>query len=128
MLGLVFFVFSIFIMDYLSVWLIIIIPSSSYWLGTYIGLFQVFIHFFVFFMAIYSYIKIISTPPGNTPNNWRPKGFTDEELEDAKTVSQSKEKSRTRNREHNVPRYCVICNNFKPPRTHHCTECNKYIL
>ena len=25
-------------------------------------------------------------------------------------------------------KYCLICHNFKPERTHHCSKCNKCVL
>lgn len=26
------------------------------------------------------------------------------------------------------PRYCRTCENYKPPRAHHCRQCKKYVL
>lgn len=114
-------------MDYVSVWIVVTLPSASYWLGSPIGLIQTIFQAFVFFMAMYSYFKAVTTPPGKIPVEWKPKGFTDEELEQAKVISTSKEKSRTRNSQWNAPRYCCSCERFKPPRSHHCSECKTYV-
>jgi len=124
MIVLVFLVSGIFILDYATVWIVMILPAASYWLGTYIGLAQTIFQFFVFGMALYSYFKIVRTPPGKIPMYWKPTDYTDEELEKAKLVSTSKEKSRKSSHKHNTPRYCNACDRFKPPRAHHCSECN----
>ena len=124
MLVLVFLVVAIFLMDYSTVWIVMYLPSAGYWLGTPIGLLQVAFHGFIFFMALLSYYKAVTTPPGTIPMYWKPDGFTEEQLEKAKSIATSKEKSKVRNFKANVPRFCSRCDRFKPPRAHHCSECN----
>lgn len=67
--------------------------------------FCVFTFFLVFYL--WSYIKTLATDPGHIPLYW---GFW---------AGDSAETWK---------RYCVICNIFKPDRTHHCSTCNVCVL
>ncbi|CAN1333139.1 Probable protein S-acyltransferase 14 [Linum perenne] len=78
-------------------------------------------------MLVWSYFSTIVTEPGGVPQNWRPE--TDEEsgvadplvgTEHAVVSGQNQDPSKTR--------FCRKCNQFKPPRCHHCSVCRRCIL
>ncbi|KAF8324127.1 zf-DHHC-domain-containing protein [Clavulina sp. PMI_390] len=56
----------------------------------------------------WNYFSTVHTPPGNTPPGW------DAVYEGKRSTS--------------APRYCRSCKQYKPPRAHHCRQCNKYVL
>ena len=127
MFGLVILVVCIFLMDYGSLWIVFTLHDLGYWLGTLPGLGQTLLSTFLFAMALTSYYKAVTTPPGRPPLRYIPEGFTEEQLEEAKDLSTSKAKTKTRGTDANVPHYCSRCERFKPPRTHHCSECDTYV-
>lgn len=58
-------------------------------------------------MFWWCYLKTAMTDPGQIPLYW---GFKKGDSSDTRK------------------RYCVICNVFKPDRTHHCSTCNVCVL
>ena len=118
----------IFLFTYGSVWYIVLLDDTSYWLGSFFGNVQILLQLSVFSMALYSYYVALTTPPGKIPPNWVPDGYTQEELEEAKQAAFSKENNRKRNIELSAARYCDRCQNFKPPRAHHCSECKMFFF
>jgi hypothetical protein len=84
---------------------------------TFNGLFHIFLSIWLSFNILFNYFMTIFTSPGTTKNM----NFEEEIIEHAKNE--------------NVPlrgkgwsKYCKICKNIKPPRTHHCHVCNKCVL
>ena len=62
---------------------------------------------FLYILLCLSILMTSRTQPGNIPAYW---GFYIGEQDSRKK------------------RYCLICNLFKPERTHHCSICNKCVL
>ncbi|KAK8965425.1 putative S-acyltransferase [Platanthera guangdongensis] len=87
------------------------------------------------FMLLWSYFSVVFTDPGNVPPSWRP--VVDEEVGESiplasidfnnpiLTVHQSTLVSDLGDPR---KRFCRKCNQFKPPRCHHCSVCGRCIL
>lgn len=58
-----------------------------------------------FALTIWSYIAVVLTEPGDVPVYY---GMYDQNSKERK--------------------YCIVCHNFKPDRSHHCSKCNKCLL
>lgn len=65
------------------------------------------VYSFFFVLFLWCYIKTLATDPGQIPLYW---GF------------KKSDSAETRKR------YCIICNIFKPERTHHCSTCDVCVL
>ncbi|EKM61619.1 uncharacterized protein PHACADRAFT_84866 [Phanerochaete carnosa HHB-10118-sp] len=65
-------------------------------------------------MLLWSYYLVVTTNPGQVPNNWQP-NFQSEEGYEVKKLTRG-------------PRYCRTCENYKPPRAHHCRQCKRCVL
>ncbi|KAJ1381344.1 DHHC-type zinc finger family protein isoform 2 [Sesbania bispinosa] len=75
-------------------------------------------------MLLWSYFAVVFTDPGRVPSNWRPK--IDEEIGDVDPLEESSGSPLNvvvGEPDHRRIRYCRKCNQFKPPRCHHCSVC-----
>lgn len=81
-------------------------------------------------MLLWSYFSVVSTDPGGVPPNWKPE--VDEEKGDADPLLGSEQTgvvlgveqaNRFSNSATEAVRFCRKCNQFKPPRCHHCSVC-----
>ncbi|KAH9322011.1 hypothetical protein KI387_016650 [Taxus chinensis] len=89
-------------------------------------------------LLIWCYFTVVLTDPGGIPSNWRP--MIDEEDVEAHTMAISANLPPGSNvgtfpqplvsTMSHVPglRYCNKCENYKPPRCHHCRVCQRCIL
>ncbi|XVF10758.1 hypothetical protein REPUB_Repub07fG0210400 [Reevesia pubescens] len=94
-----------------------------------------FLFHFLLVMVLWSYSSVVLTNPGGVPPNWRP--LRDEEKGDADPLvgsgygssefgsNQSVVHGDSKNQD---IRFCQKCNQFKPPRSHHCSICKRCIL
>ncbi|KAF9454208.1 palmitoyltransferase PFA4 [Macrolepiota fuliginosa MF-IS2] len=64
-------------------------------------------------LLLWNYYLCIITDPGTVPESWRPDTHT--EGYEVKKLTGS-------------PRYCRMCQKYKPPRSHHCKQCNRCVL
>ncbi|KAF9486462.1 palmitoyltransferase PFA4 [Pholiota conissans] len=62
---------------------------------------------------LWNYFLCVFTDPGGVPNGWKPD--THAEGYEVKKLT-------------GAPRFCRMCNNYKPPRAHHCRQCNRCVL
>ncbi|KAF8527561.1 zf-DHHC-domain-containing protein [Hysterangium stoloniferum] len=58
-----------------------------------------------------NYFKCVMTEPGSVPHRWKPEG---DDIEVKKLTG--------------GPRYCRTCDNYKPPRAHHCRQCKRFVI
>ncbi|KAL7424244.1 Palmitoyltransferase [Cryptotrichosporon argae] len=65
-------------------------------------------------MVFWTYSLCVRTSPGAVPHGWRPDTRALEGME-VKRGSFG-------------PRYCKTCRHYKPPRAHHCRQCNTCVL
>uniref|UniRef100_A0A1D1ZLL2 S-acyltransferase n=1 Tax=Anthurium amnicola TaxID=1678845 RepID=A0A1D1ZLL2_9ARAE len=85
-------------------------------------------------MLLWSYFSVVLTDPGSVPPNWRP--VVDEEKADGVPLTSSEfgspilsPQSMSLDDPENLGiRYCRKCNQFKPPRCHHCSVCGRCVL
>ncbi|KAF9055877.1 palmitoyltransferase PFA4 [Panaeolus papilionaceus] len=64
-------------------------------------------------MLFWNYFLCVNLDPGAVPEGWVPDTTTDG-YEVKKLTG--------------APRYCRMCKQYKPPRTHHCRTCNRCVL
>lgn len=124
---LVYIVVGYIIFAYSSNWLINVLPFSQEWFHTPTGILKVLVLKFLLVMTLVNYFYCITTAPGVPPAGWIPPSATQEELEEAKRVA-SQKPHRRHELQYKPCRYCVRCDSFKPPRTHHCSDCRMCIL
>ncbi|KAJ1935140.1 Palmitoyltransferase, partial [Kickxella alabastrina] len=69
---------------------------------------------FMLLLLYYNYYLAVTVAPGHVPLGWEPPrtGANVYELK----------------RDTHKPRYCRQCRAFKPPRAHHCTDCERCVL
>ncbi|KAI4327072.1 hypothetical protein L6164_019573 [Bauhinia variegata] len=82
-------------------------------------------------MLLWSYFSVVLTDPGGVPPNWRPN--IDEERGDINSLVESTGLAPNGlnvlgDSTFKRIRYCRKCNQFKPPRCHHCSLCGRCIL
>lgn len=99
----------------------VLIPAFG---GFNVGSIAILLPFnFLVILLWINYILAIKTDPGRVPTDWvyllalllivQKPNATD-------SVIQVKKKNAE-------PRFCRICKVFKPPRSHHCSECQRYL-
>ncbi|KAF8625214.1 hypothetical protein AX15_005516 [Amanita polypyramis BW_CC] len=64
-------------------------------------------------MLLWNYYLCVAIDPGRVPNNWKPDTHADGY--EVKRLS-------------GKPRYCRMCERYKPPRAHHCRTCDRCVL
>ncbi|KAF5352496.1 hypothetical protein D9756_005887 [Leucocoprinus leucothites] len=64
-------------------------------------------------LLLWNYYLCVNTDPGTVPDAWRPDTHLDG-YEVKKLTG--------------APRYCRMCQRYKPPRSHHCRQCNRCVL
>ncbi|PFH52267.1 hypothetical protein AMATHDRAFT_140409 [Amanita thiersii Skay4041] len=64
-------------------------------------------------MLLWNYYLSVTIDPGRVPVNWKPDTHIDG-YEVKKLTGK--------------PRYCRMCERYKPPRAHHCRTCNRCVL
>jgi len=109
---------------FLAVWYSVFIPWA--WWKSWWGLCNIIGGHVIFVAVIYFYVKTNITSPGRVPEGWKPKHAGEPELQAAIEYEHQVKENKVRKRRiwgKNPVRYCRKCDEFKPPRTHHCSEC-----
>ncbi|XP_015896551.3 probable protein S-acyltransferase 14 isoform X2 [Ziziphus jujuba] len=90
---------------------------------------------FLLVMLLWSYFAVVLTDPGGVPPNWKP--AIDEERGDTDPLVGSEYNREGFNLNQLTMlgdpaneriRFCRKCNQYKPPRCHHCSVCGRCIL
>jgi len=115
---------ALFFVVLFSFWFCIVVPWSEMWFGSTFGLFGFSILHTLIFLTAINYYKAATVDPGFVPKDWTPTGYTQSELDYAVFVAKQIKPIHRRYYSHSV-RFCTICDSFKPPRSHHCNECNR---
>lgn len=81
-------------------------------------------------MVLWSYSCVVLTDPGGVPPNWSPlrdeeKGDDDPLIDSAYGIAElgSNQSAAPGHSIDQEIRFCHKCNQYKPPRTHHCSVC-----
>ncbi|KAJ1799256.1 Palmitoyltransferase [Coemansia sp. RSA 2399] len=69
---------------------------------------------FLLHLVLYNYYLAVTVTPGHVPLGWEPP------LDGANVYELKRDTMK--------PRYCRLCKGFKPPRTHHCSDCDRCVL
>ncbi|KAK6251191.1 Palmitoyltransferase [Theobroma cacao] len=95
----------------------------------------IFLFHFLLVMVIWSYFAVVLTDPGGVPPNWKPprdeeKGEVDPLVSFSYGSPElgSNQSAVSGDSPNQDIRFCRKCNQFKPPRTHHCSVCKRCIL
>ncbi|KAH8110616.1 zf-DHHC-domain-containing protein [Phellopilus nigrolimitatus] len=65
-------------------------------------------------LLFWNYFLTVSTDPGRVPKSWMPDTHSGEGYEVKRLTGN--------------PRYCRMCDAYKPPRAHHCRQCRRCVL
>ncbi|XVF52704.1 hypothetical protein PTKIN_Ptkin05aG0039900 [Pterospermum kingtungense] len=94
-----------------------------------------FLFHFLLVMVLWSYSSVVLTDPGGIPPNWRPlrdeeKGVDDPLVDSGYGIPElgSNQSAVPGDSMNQDIRFCHKCNQFKPPRAHHCSVCKRCIL
>ncbi|KAJ2507795.1 Palmitoyltransferase [Coemansia sp. RSA 2049] len=74
-----------------------------------LGVFNFLLH-----LLLYNYYLAVTVAPGHVPLGWEPP------LDGANVYELKRDTMK--------PRYCRLCKGFKPPRAHHCSDCDRCVL
>lgn len=80
------------------------------------------------YMILWNYYLCVTTNPGQVPKSWVRGDFTKSHVHQPDNVQKPdvhdedgyEVKKLTR-----APRFCRTCENYKPPRAHHCRQCKQ---
>ncbi|KAL6045110.1 Palmitoyltransferase [Balamuthia mandrillaris] len=114
---------------YGSAWYTVFIPWE--WWTTSWGLCNMALGHSLLGLMLTHYMKTHLTSPGRVPHGWVPAYATEEEMQNAiEYEEQVRKQQRPRRRVwgKNAVRWCTKCEEFKPPRSHHCSDCKACTL
>ncbi|KFK28858.1 hypothetical protein AALP_AA7G057700 [Arabis alpina] len=82
---------------------------------------------FLLVMLVWSYFSVVVTDPGGVPPGWRPELDIEKSEGNQQAIVEANPISVGDSSSH-IVRYCRKCNQYKPPRSHHCSVCGRCIL
>eukprot|EP01090_Pellita_catalonica_P010110 TRINITY_DN2152_c0_g3_i2.p1 TRINITY_DN2152_c0_g3~~TRINITY_DN2152_c0_g3_i2.p1 ORF type:complete len:347 (+),score=26.60 TRINITY_DN2152_c0_g3_i2:939-1979(+) len=117
----------------ISVWWAVYLPCA--WWDSYFGSANIVFGQALFCFIFMNFLLTNQVSPGRIPAGWIPAFATEDEMNAAKATAKKEfQKKRLVKAKRKfvwgpqTVRYCWICKNFKPPRTHHCKECQTCTL
>ncbi|MBA0717680.1 hypothetical protein Golax_005474 [Gossypium laxum] len=90
-------------------------------LHSFIAVVVLILFHFLLVMLLWSYFTVVLTDSGTVPPNWKP--ASDEERGEVDPLNESEFDGLQPDLSSQRIRYCWKCNQFKPPRCHHCSVC-----
>lgn len=73
-------------------------------------------------MLLWSYFSVVATDPGGVPPGWRPELDIEKSDGNEAAIAEASPLSAGDSSSH-IVRHCRKCNQYKPPRSHHCSVC-----
>jgi len=112
-------------------WYLIVVPWK--WLAqpTLVSLLNVVGLHVSFILLCTSYYKTMKTSPGKVDKGWTPSDMSVEEL---RMIKDSDQNFNIKKQDYididyfYQPKWCKVCENWKPPRSHHCKDINVCVL
>ncbi|KAB1998811.1 hypothetical protein ERO13_D12G104800v2 [Gossypium hirsutum] len=95
-------------------------------LHSFIAVVVLILFHFLLVMLLWSYLTVVLTDSGTVPPNWKP--ASDEERGEVDPLNESEFDGLQPDLSSQRIRYCWKCNQFKPPRCHHCSVCGRCVL
>ncbi|KAM7258537.1 hypothetical protein ACFE04_014278 [Oxalis oulophora] len=102
--------------------------NNTSWTDSFTSLLVLLIFHSLLVMLLWSYFAVVLTDPGGVPPGWKPE--VDEESNNEHVIMgiDQTQLSMLGNPVIEGVRFCRKCNQFKPPRCHHCSICGRCIL
>jgi len=103
---------------------------SYRWLGLtrLVGFIDALISNYLIFQLFYNYLLSVVTDPGRVPNNWKPDNLNEEQMKEIQEMTTKGSKDSDSNSTFIGVKWCRKCPGWKPPRAHHCSECERCVL
>ncbi|XP_023635126.1 probable protein S-acyltransferase 13 [Capsella rubella] len=83
---------------------------------------------FLLVMLLWSYFSVVVTDPGGVPTGWRPELDIEKSDGNQHSTGVANQAPSVGDSSSHGVRYCRKCNQYKPPRSHHCSVCGRCIL
>ncbi|CAH2078228.1 unnamed protein product [Thlaspi arvense] len=97
-------------------------------LDSFLALLVLALFHFLLIMLLWSYFSVVVTDPGGVPPGWRPELDIEKSDENQEATAEANSSLSVGDSSSHIVRYCRKCNQYKPPRSHHCSVCGRCIL
>ncbi|XP_010540019.1 PREDICTED: probable protein S-acyltransferase 13 [Tarenaya hassleriana] len=96
--------------------------------GSFVAVLVLALFHFLLAMLLWSYFSVVVTDPGGVPPGWRPELDIEKSDPSQPGNSEASQSLAVADPLSHGVRYCRKCNQYKPPRCHHCSVCGRCIL
>lgn len=79
-------------------------------------------------MLLWSYFSVVVTDPGGVPTGWRPELDVEKSDGNQALIGEANSSLSVGDSSSHGVRYCRKCNQYKPPRSHHCSVCKSLLF
>jgi len=103
---------------------------SYRWLGLngLFGFIDALISNYLIFQLFYNYLLSVLTDPGRVPSGWKPDNLSEEQMKEIQEMTTKGTKDTDPHLVFTGVKWCRKCPGWKPPRAHHCSECERCVL
>ncbi|CAA7060106.1 unnamed protein product [Microthlaspi erraticum] len=95
---------------------------------SFVAILVVALFHFLLIMLLWSYFSVVVTDPGGVPPGWRPELDIEKNEGNQPVIAEANPAFSAGGSSAHGVRYCRKCNQYKPPRSHHCSVCGRCIL